>query len=550
VRIEIEFGGRENGGGWYRAALVLLPFLLVGLCLWLWGGPILATLSPFALAFVFAYLLNPAIDRLSGKHRKRFRMHRAFAILILILILVGLLGAVISYVVPGIIRESASFATWVRTEIYPSIRKEFRPRADRWFPEGKVLENAEFSDWKGEVPRAWMAPPEAPFERPSEKAPGVLILASTQEWALAQEFDGLVGDATLTLTVRSGTRTTESGSGDLSLGLLFFEADSRDPLVAMDFGLEARDERSWEVYLPPTVRSGRLEIQPTPPDGGGFHLVSVQLLKPRPFPFLQPSYWVEWFEKNSHRFTLASVGRIATYGLRGAGMVAGGAGGVWSWISGRMGGAVSFLVYLSLLFVIMFYMLLDFAAFKRSCLELLPDAYQDKVVSILSDIDKSVGGFIRGQATVCLFVGGLVTVSMLILRVPFAILIGLGAGIFGFVPYLGPVIGLAPGVILTLLEYLDPTVSAQWVTLKLGLVVGSFMLIQMAEGFLISPKVMSESVDVPPLVVMGTLMLGGSIAGVTGMVLAIPSYCILRVLVAEYRKEVRKTFRLSPPKDA
>jgi predicted PurR-regulated permease PerM len=86
--------------------------------------------------------------------------------------------------------------------------------------------------------------------------------------------------------------------------------------------------------------------------------------------------------------------------------------------------------------------------------------------------------------------------------------------------------------------------------LKLGLVVGSFMLIQMAEGFLISPKVMSESVDVPPLVVMGTLMLGGSIAGVTGMVLAIPSYCILRVLVAEYRKEVRKTFGLSPPKDA
>lgn len=544
MRIEVEFGERGGkSGGAYRIALILLPFILIGLCLWFWAGPILSTLSPFALAFVFAYLLNPAIDWLAGENRERFRMHRAFAILILILFLLGIAGGVVAYIVPGIVRETLSFANWVQREIYPTVREELKPGADRWFPEGKLIENGDFSVWEDGSPKAWKVTGDGAVEPTPEETSGILLGDSTSEWRLVQNVGSLVGDNTFTLTARSGAHTREGGS--IALHLLLSDSQT-DSTTTQTFELNAGQDLAWKVYLPASIRSGKLEILPGGSGSGAFHLGSVQLLKPIPFPYLQPSYWVDWFEKNSHRFSLASIGRIATYGLRGAGMVAGGAGGIWTWISDRMGGAVSFFIYASLLIVIMFYMLLDFAAFKRSCLELLPDAYQGRVASILTDIDRSVGGFIRGQATVCLFVGGLVMLSMLVLRVPFAILIGLGAGIFGFIPYLGPVIGLAPGVILTLMEYLDPELTARWVTIKLGLVVGSFMLIQMAEGMIISPKVMSESVDVPPLVVMGTLMLGGSIAGVTGMVLAIPTYCILRVLVAEYRKELRRQFG-SPP---
>lgn len=195
-------------------------------------------------------------------------------------------------------------------------------------------------------------------------------------------------------------------------------------------------------------------------------------------------------------------------------------------------------------------MLLDFAAFKKNCYNLVPDDFRPRFKKFMGDVDRSVGGFIRGQATVCAIVGSLVGISMAMLGVPFALPIGLGVAIFGFIPYLGPVIGITPAILFTVLESFEPGQEEASLAIRLGLVVGVFLLIQMAEGFLISPKVMAESVDVSPLVVMGTLMLGGSIAGVTGMVLAIPVYCVLRVLVKEYRKEVsalEKPLKPSPP---
>jgi len=391
MRIEIDFGSRDDRNLGYRWFLYALPIAFLCLVLFFWWRPILETLSPFALAFVFAYLLNPVIDFLSGENRTRFRMHRGFALGILFILLVALVAIVLGFLVPAIAEESAEFAKRMRDEVYPILQEKI-------------------------------------------------------------------------------------------------------------------DERE-EVWLP----------------------------------YTQPAFWIDLYEENREHLTFENLSKVLTYGYRGAGMVAEGAGGVWVWMSRTVGGVVSFVVYLSLVAVIMFYMLLDFSSFKKSCYQLVPEDYRPRFKRFMGDIDRSVGGFIRGQATVCAIVGTLVGISMAILGVPFAILIGLGTAIFGFIPYLGPVMGLTPAVVLTVLESFEPNNEETSLAIRLLLVIGSFLLVQMAEGFLISPKIMSESVDVSPLVVMGSLMMGGAIAGVTGMVLAIPVYCVLRVLLKEYRKELAKT---------
>ncbi|MCA9410929.1 MAG: AI-2E family transporter [Candidatus Omnitrophica bacterium] len=392
MKIEIDFGSGGDKSFPYRWFLYFLPIAFLAVALFLWWGPILQTLSPFALAFVFAYLLNPIIDFLSGENRTRFRMHRGFALGILFLSILIVITIVLGILVPKIAQESVDFAQKMRNEILPMLQERLKNKKDEW--------------------------------------------------------------------------------------------------------------------LPYTI------------------------------PYADAAFWADLYEKNKEMLTFENFSKVLTYGFRGAGMVAEGAGGVWGWMSRTLGGVFSAGVYFSLVAVIMFYMLLDFSSFKKSCYGLVPEDYRPRFKRFMGEIDRSVGGFIRGQATVCAIVGTLVGISMALLGVPFAILIGLGTALFGFIPYLGPVMGLTPAVVLTILESMDPSNQGSSLAIDLLLVVGVFVLIQMAEGFLISPKVMAESVDVSPLVVMGSLMLGGAIAGVTGMVLAIPVYCVLRVLIREYRKEL------------
>ena len=548
MRIEIEFGAGNGFGALKRWALLLLPLVAVAVVLWLWSRPILGTLSPFALAFVFAYLLNPAVDWISGERRRRFRIHRGFAILILFLFLTAVFLGVIAYIVPGIVRESAQFANLVRTEYFPQFRDSIQPKVDEWFSRRDLVKNGNFGQWRGEgLPTDWEVSSWGTARRAAEGDGGVLLETSGSDWVLRQELAGLEGGKIYTLEVESGPHTEGP-----PWRLFIWGGVKEDNNLAAKIHetiLGGTEASAVEIEIPGETRGGAIAIlgPATGETASRLRVESIRLLGPPPFPYFTVSYWIDWYEKNRERFTWASLSQVVTYGFRGAGVVAGGAGGIWTWMSSTLGGVISVAVYLSLILVIVFYMLLDFTAFKRSCADLVPENYRERFLDVMSEIDRSVGGFIRGQATVCLIVGLLVMISLLLIGVPFAILIGLGAGIFGFIPYLGPVMGLAPAVILTLLEFLDtgPDHTAQWVCIKLGLIVVSFLLIQMAEGLLISPKVMSESVDVPPLVVMGTLMLGGGIAGVTGMVLAIPAYCILRVLVSQYRKELSRIVKVT-----
>ncbi|MCG3198009.1 MAG: hypothetical protein GHCLOJNM_02503 [bacterium] len=535
MRIEIDFG--SSSGNLRRAVLVTLPVVAIAACLWFFGGPILETCSPFALAFVLAYLLSPVVDWIAGERRGRLRIHRALAILLLYLGVGLSIPMVLAAILPRIFAEGAEFGRKVSRDYLPALGAELRPRLEYWFSAKSLLENGDFTEWNEGLPIDWEASEDArcfPLDEDPPSGLRVSPAVEEQAWVLSQNLAELPSDSTFTLAVVVREATSEVHGWTVAL--------TSDQSAATSFAWRSPIPPAGglreSVYIPAEVERALFSLE-AEPGAGEIRLESVALLQPPPLPFFQPGYWTGVYEEYRHLLTWSNLSTVFTYGAKGAGMVAGGAGGAWAWLSARVGGLVSLAVYVALLCVILFYMLLDFTAFKQGCLEVIPEKWRPRAVGFASELDRQLGGFIRGQAMVCLSVGLMVTFFLLILRVPFAIPIGIAAGCFNFIPYLGPAMGMIPAVTLTLLEFFDPETTANWVLVKLLLVLGSFMVVQAADGLLISPKVMAKTVDVSPLVVMAALMLGGGIAGVTGMVLAIPMYCLLRVLVGEYRREIR-----------
>lgn len=178
------------------------------------------------------------------------------------------------------------------------------------------------------------------------------------------------------------------------------------------------------------------------------------------------------------------------------------------------------IIALILVPILTFYFLKDTEKFKRSILLTIPKFCRSSIICIAKDIDKVLGGFIRGQLIVATLIGILTTVSLLILKVQFALLVGVIAGITNIIPYFGPVVGIIPGVLFALM---DGPAKAIWVIVI-------FTIIQQIESALISPKIVGESVGIHPVLVILALIVGGKFFGIIGLLVSIPIVAIIKVI--------------------
>ena len=209
-------------------------------------------------------------------------------------------------------------------------------------------------------------------------------------------------------------------------------------------------------------------------------------------------------------------------------------------VIGWMGGAVAFTTNLILVVVILFYFLLDFEKLGMAIPKFIPPGAREGFLRIWGAIDRQLAGFLRGQITVAICVGILSAILYTIAGVDSGILIGLFAGACNIIPYLGPIMGLIPAVGSTVVEqYAFGFWAVVWQLFWVGIV---YATVQMLEGLVISPRVMSEAVDLHPMVILFALMLGGSLGGILGMLIAVPAACVVRVLVQElYLKPMENT---------
>lgn len=179
--------------------------------------------------------------------------------------------------------------------------------------------------------------------------------------------------------------------------------------------------------------------------------------------------------------------------------------------------------------IIAFYILKDIDYFKRLFNEttkaLIKERKNKKSNNIFSDINAIVSNFIRGQLLDALIVGILCSVGLSIIKLDFAVLIGMTAGISNIIPYFGPILGSVPAVIVGLL-------SGSPIKALLAVIV--LVVVQQIDSILIAPRVVGNSVGLHPVFVMLSILVGGAYFGLWGMLIAVPTAAIIKMFLLRW----------------
>ncbi len=174
--------------------------------------------------------------------------------------------------------------------------------------------------------------------------------------------------------------------------------------------------------------------------------------------------------------------------------------------------------------LILFYLLRDMLIFKENLYTFVSKEKKKEFKKILEEIDRIISGFIRGRIIVCFIVGTLIGIGLYFLNLKFALIIGIVSGIFNFVPYLGPIVG----VILALIFALG---NPWWVLL---MIIVLFVLVNQIEAIFLNPNILGKELGLHPLTVILSMLICGLLLGILGVLVAVPLAAILKVLFFRY----------------
>ena len=185
-------------------------------------------------------------------------------------------------------------------------------------------------------------------------------------------------------------------------------------------------------------------------------------------------------------------------------------------------GVAETVVVVGLAPILAIYLLMDLERFKQRSLELTPPRHRNEVAYVSGEVSTALGSFVRGQLLVAFIVGVASSFGMWAIDLPFWLIIGIVAGFLNLIPFLGPVVGGALAALVALLNG-DPW-QAVWAVLIMTAV-------QQVDNHLITPMVQRTRVQLSPLVIVLALIVGGALAGLLGVLVAIPATAAIRIVV-------------------
>ncbi|RPI01975.1 MAG: AI-2E family transporter [Ignavibacteriae bacterium] len=196
------------------------------------------------------------------------------------------------------------------------------------------------------------------------------------------------------------------------------------------------------------------------------------------------------------------------------------------WLSGFLTGAAGFLVNLAIVPFITFFILAEGDTALKKLIERVPNKYFEMVLNVLDKIRKELVGYLRGWILDSVIVGIMNIAGYYIIGVNYAILLGIIAGISNLIPYVGPFFGVVPALLISLSQYGDFRQAFLILTVPL-------LLVQVLDNIIIQPLCFSKTVDMHPITVIVVLIIGNSMMGIAGMLLAIPIATILKSSAVE-----------------
>ncbi len=220
------------------------------------------------------------------------------------------------------------------------------------------------------------------------------------------------------------------------------------------------------------------------------------------------------------------------FGTALEGFLSGGAGMLYSGATA----VISTTAQVALIVLASVYFLYDYPRFLANFRRHIPVRYRPVLADVAGKADVAVGGYVRGQLLISVVLGVLVWAGLSIVGVPLATAIAFIAAVFNLIPYLGPVIGAVPAVLLGL------TVSP--LTAVLAIVV--FIIANQLEANILSPMILSRSTNLHPVTVLLAIMTGLSLYGLVGALVAVPVVALFKVLIEDYVL-MRPEFASVPP---
>ncbi|MFQ6101213.1 MAG: AI-2E family transporter [Anaerolineae bacterium] len=191
-------------------------------------------------------------------------------------------------------------------------------------------------------------------------------------------------------------------------------------------------------------------------------------------------------------------------------------------------GIASGAFWLIIIIMVAFYLVKDADRLIGQIDNLAPPGYRDDFARLRQQITDVWNAFLRGQLLLGLAMIVVTTVVCTLVGLPYAVVMGLIAGVMEFVPSVGPIIALIPAVLVALFQGSNfLPLSNFWFAM---LVAGLYLVIQQVEGNLLVPRILGRSLNLHPLVVLIGIIVGGSLAGILGMLLAAPVLATLRVV--------------------
>jgi predicted PurR-regulated permease PerM len=185
-----------------------------------------------------------------------------------------------------------------------------------------------------------------------------------------------------------------------------------------------------------------------------------------------------------------------------------------------------------ILFAVLFvaaYLLVDVRKVKAAYLKAAPKRYRQDARDLWDAFGYSLSRYLGGLLFVAAVQGVLAGVALWILDVPFALLLGVWISITAIIPYLGAFLGAIPAVVLAFFQ--SPTTGV--------LAVVAYILIQQLEGNYLTPRIQGQVLHVHPILVLLAVIGGGQLAGLAGVIFAVPTLAVLRVFFDFFRARIR-----------
>ncbi len=198
-------------------------------------------------------------------------------------------------------------------------------------------------------------------------------------------------------------------------------------------------------------------------------------------------------------------------------------------ILSTIGNITIFVINIIFAYIIAIYLSNDFDKFVEKSLNLVFYNTTEKNKDVFIQSTKALSGYLKGLLTVCFFVATLVTIGAALIGVPSPLLFGIIAGLFNVIPYLGPILGGVPLIIIALSQGIPTAVLATII------VFGT----QFIESQILQPRIMASNTDLHPITVIVGLIIFGTLFGFIGMIISTPTLAVIAVIIKNSKLDIR-----------